>query len=149
LGQRSSFTDSRSGRLSLKMLELQEKGFGTWCAPGERFPEGTVTGLTEDPKVRNSSGGEEPPAAVTECSHPWCRYNNPTQQIEIDGCPYPDPRQRDWGDLAVTTGYFLALGVPLLRGRYFDQTDSAPAPRAAIISQTMAKKYWQDSDPAG
>jgi predicted permease len=104
--------------------------------------EAVLQSLRRLPNVRYAGAGERVPTQGGR--------NNPTRQIEIDGRSYPDPRQRDWGmDLAVTPGYFEALGVPLLRGRYFDQTDSAAAPRAAIISQTMAKKYWQDDDPVG
>ncbi|HEU4509991.1 MAG TPA: ABC transporter permease [Pyrinomonadaceae bacterium] len=46
-------------------------------------------------------------------------------------------------------GYFAAMGIPLLRGRTFDATDEINAPNAAVISQSLAQKYWPNEDPIG
>jgi putative ABC transport system permease protein len=48
-----------------------------------------------------------------------------------------------------SAGYFTAMGIPLLRGRFFEERDSGPAPDAAIISQSLARKYWPDEEPLG
>jgi putative ABC transport system permease protein len=49
----------------------------------------------------------------------------------------------------VTQGYFEALNIPLVRGRYFDQRDTASSAPVAIIDETMAKTYWPGEDPIG
>ena len=46
-------------------------------------------------------------------------------------------------------GYFAAMGIPVLRGRTFDQTDQVNSPNAAVVSQSFVKKYWPDEDPIG
>ncbi|HEX5474701.1 MAG TPA: ABC transporter permease [Vicinamibacterales bacterium] len=46
---------------------------------------------------------------------------------------------------AVTPGFFRAMRIPLLRGRYFTDADGAHAERVTIVNDTTAKKYW----PAG
>lgn len=48
-----------------------------------------------------------------------------------------------------TSEYFAAMGIPLLRGRTFDQTDKREAPNAAVISQSLARKYWPNEEPIG
>ena len=48
-----------------------------------------------------------------------------------------------------TAGYFTAMGIPLLRGRLFDNTDQPNAPNAAVISQSLVQKYWPNEDPLG
>jgi putative ABC transport system permease protein len=48
-----------------------------------------------------------------------------------------------------TGGYFAAMGIPVLRGRSFDQTDQVNAPNAAVVSQSFVKKYFADEDPIG
>jgi putative ABC transport system permease protein len=49
----------------------------------------------------------------------------------------------------VTPGYFEAMAIPLVSGRYFDQRDIATAAPVAIVDETMAKKYWPNDDPIG
>ena len=49
----------------------------------------------------------------------------------------------------VTPGFFSTLGIPLVKGRDFTVDDHAQAPRVAIISETMARRYWPDEDPIG
>jgi ABC-type lipoprotein release transport system permease subunit len=46
-------------------------------------------------------------------------------------------------------GYFAAMGIPVMRGRTFDQTDQVNAPNAAVVSQSFVKKYWPEEDPIG
>ena len=48
-----------------------------------------------------------------------------------------------------TSGYFQSLGIPLLRGRMFDQRDAADAPHVALISQSLAHDRWPNQDPIG
>ena len=49
----------------------------------------------------------------------------------------------------VFPGYFEAMGIRLVRGRYFDQRDNETAQPVAIIDETMAKTYWPKDDPIG
>jgi predicted permease len=49
----------------------------------------------------------------------------------------------------VFPGYFEALGIPLVRGRYFEQRDNEKGAPVAIIDETMAKTYWPKEDPIG
>jgi len=54
----------------------------------------------------------------------------------------------DWR--LVSPGYFRAMGIPLLRGRDFNDSDGPPPMREVIIvSQTTAKLFWGDADPIG
>jgi predicted permease len=46
-------------------------------------------------------------------------------------------------------GYFKALGIPLLRGRFFDERDGPEAPHVAVVSQSMARATWPNRDPLG
>ena len=48
-----------------------------------------------------------------------------------------------------TAGYFKALGIPLIRGRAFDERDSANAPHVALISESLARDRWPNQDPIG
>jgi predicted permease len=45
--------------------------------------------------------------------------------------------------------YFQAEGIPLLRGRFFRDSDTASAPLVVIVNRTLAEKYWPNQDPIG
>src|SRR5262249_30076460 len=50
----------------------------------------------------------------------------------------------DWQ--VVTPGYFETMGIRLVRGRFFAETDNVNAPVVAVISEAMAAKYWPNED---
>lgn len=49
----------------------------------------------------------------------------------------------------VNSGYFEALGIPLLDGRMFDARDTAEAPKVAIVDQRMVRRHFSGIDPLG
>jgi len=68
----------------------------------------------------------------------------------VDG--HADTPRDQWESLTWTTvsgDYFQALGVPLLRGRFFRDTDTRNAPPVVLINETMARRYWPGEDPIG
>jgi putative ABC transport system permease protein len=46
-------------------------------------------------------------------------------------------------------GLFQTLGVPLLRGRVFNEGDRADTPGVVIISKSLAQAAWPGEDPIG
>jgi predicted permease len=72
--------------------------------------------------------------------------------IAVDGRPDPTPADvaRDQASgRAVSADYLSTLGVPLIRGRHFDERDSPEAPRSVIINEMMARQHWPDGDAIG
>jgi putative ABC transport system permease protein len=49
----------------------------------------------------------------------------------------------------VTPGYFDTLGIPLLQGRAFTASDHAEAAGAAVVNETLAKRFWPGQSPLG
>lgn len=51
---------------------------------------------------------------------------------------------------AYVVGDFLrAMQIPLLRGRYFNETDTAGAPPVIVVNRTLADRYWPGQNPIG
>jgi putative ABC transport system permease protein len=50
---------------------------------------------------------------------------------------------------AVSPEYFQTLGIPLRRGRPLENRDVAQAPQAVLISESLAKREFGDTDPVG
>ena len=50
---------------------------------------------------------------------------------------------------SVTPCYFHLLGIPLLRGRLFNDADTDAAPQVAIVNESFARTFWPNQDPLG
>lgn len=63
----------------------------------------------------------------------------------------PDAVEEDeQADLRVITpGYLETLGIPILRGRSFDERDREDASPVVLINETMARRYWPSGSPVG
>jgi len=61
-----------------------------------------------------------------------------------------DPSRKGSADYRrASAGYFAAMRIPLLRGRTFNSTDKPNSPHVAVISQSLAQKYWPNENPIG
>ena len=74
--------------------------------------------------------------------------------ILMDFAPVHSPIRRGPDDpgahwMIASSGYFPSLGIVLQRGRLFTDTDDSLAPPVAIISESIARKYWPGKDPLG
>lgn len=50
---------------------------------------------------------------------------------------------------AVGVDYFRTLEIPLLEGRGFNENDTDTSPEVAIVSQSLARKYWPGKSAIG
>jgi putative ABC transport system permease protein len=50
---------------------------------------------------------------------------------------------------AASSGYFQAMRISLIQGRYFDESDGARTPRVAIVNEAAARQFWRNDDPIG
>jgi predicted permease len=118
------------------------RGVGLW----EIFP---VTGVTFErvweriqsiPGVRSAAAISRAPLSG----------NAMGMQFFIEGRPRPEPGQRQSAAyFAITPRYFETMKIPILRGRDFNQIDTASSPLVLIINKTMADRFWEGQDPIG
>jgi len=71
-------------------------------------------------------------------------------RIYIEGAPVPRPGE----DLrvayrAVSPEYFRTMGIPLLRGRNFNNDDRSGREGVVIVSESMARLFWPNEDAVG
>jgi putative ABC transport system permease protein len=50
---------------------------------------------------------------------------------------------------SVTPGYLRAMGIPVLRGRGIEEADRAETLPVAVVSQSLARRFWPNDDPIG
>jgi macrolide transport system ATP-binding/permease protein len=69
--------------------------------------------------------------------------------IAVDGY-VPAPDEQPTSDYnVVTPAYFSTLGIPFIAGRDFTRADEDTSAAVAIVSETMAQRYWPGLDPIG
>ncbi len=93
-------------------------------------------------------------AGVDSVSHansvPLGYFNNGGDTLIIDGAPAPaDPAASGAGYSVISPEYFNVMGIGILRGHAFTDSDDEHTRDVAIISQSTAKKYWPNQDPIG
>ena len=69
--------------------------------------------------------------------------------LAIDGRPPAAGEQSQVYTTAVAGDYFRAMGVPLLKGRLFDPSDTATSRQVVVVSRSAAQQFWPGSDPVG
>jgi predicted permease len=92
------------------------------------------------PGVRSAALGQQVPLGVESSA----------TEVAIDGYQAaPGEEALRIGSAIVSSHYFDAMGIPIVRGRAFDAGDTETAPRVAIVNEAMAAKYWPTRDPLG
>ncbi|MEO8658128.1 MAG: ABC transporter permease [Bryobacteraceae bacterium] len=72
----------------------------------------------------------------------------PNESIVTSDRPFAAVPQRHDRDL-VSDNYFQAMGIPLRQGRLFTSTEVPGGPAAAIVNETMARRFWPAENPLG
>jgi putative ABC transport system permease protein len=81
---------------------------------------------------------------------PMDRQGQASFGFSIVGNPPLPPGETTTADYAtVSPNYFHVMRVPLLRGRFFTEQDSPSNSNVAIISETLARRYFSNQDPIG
>jgi putative ABC transport system permease protein len=69
--------------------------------------------------------------------------------ITVEGGPQLAEELQDVEHDAVSPAYFSTLGIPLLSGREFREADGTAAPKVAIASEAMVKRFFPGRNPLG
>ena len=70
--------------------------------------------------------------------------------MQIEGyTPPPNEPELQVDQRIATNDYFRAMEIPLVQGRFFNDHDNREAPRAVLIDEKMAKRFWPGGDALG
>ena len=73
-----------------------------------------------------------------------------TDSFSIEGRPWPKGETAPNGPvLFVSPDYFAVLGIPLIRGRNFNEHDRLSSVPVTLINETFARRYFPNEDPVG
>jgi putative ABC transport system permease protein len=72
------------------------------------------------------------------------------QHFLVEGQPSAAPEAApEAGDILISEDYFRTLGIAIVKGRGFDRTDNEASRPVAVISETLARRYFPDRSPIG
>jgi putative ABC transport system permease protein len=86
--------------------------------------------------------------AATTSSLP-ANSSNQSRDVEIDGVPLDPQHPLDANYRAVSPRYLEALRIPILRGRGLSDTDREGSQPVAVISRSMASRFWPGKEAIG
>ncbi len=69
--------------------------------------------------------------------------------FQIEGRTFPPNALPNSEKCIVTPDYFRAMGVRLLRGRWFTESDGSSDHTVAIVNESLARRFWPNQDPIG
>jgi putative ABC transport system permease protein len=76
--------------------------------------------------------------------------SNSNETFVVDGYNPPKGAAMNLATPSVVAGdYFRTMDIPLLRGRFFTEGDTAKAQLVAIVNRKLAQHYWPNQDPLG
>ena len=68
----------------------------------------------------------------------------------IEGRPIAPGDTPPQAEMQIVSGsYFSTIGVPLMKGRTFNDHDRLETEEVVVISRSLAQRYWRDADPIG
>ena len=125
----------------LLMVRLDPRLVQYDTAQTKRFYELLLDRVGDAPGVQNAALTQNPPLGLEGFED---------LAFVPDGFQMPRDRERFTTPMdTVSDGYFQTMGVAILRGRGFLPTDTADAPRVAVVNDKFARHYWPDTDAVG
>lgn len=117
-------------------LDLKSLGYGE--KRGRSLQANLLAGLRGSPEIRFAALAEN---RVLSAFRVW-------RDVSLVQVPSPSEKYPIASDV-VSQGYFQTIGLPILRGRPFDDRDRPEAPPTAIVSERLAHFLWTSRDPLG
>jgi putative ABC transport system permease protein len=118
--------------------------------PEKSYPENSQIASFYDRLLRGSASLPGANAAALVTNSPTSNVDNETTFFTISGRPAIKASEAPSADLQISSpDYFTVLRIPLAAGRVFTYPDNANAARVAVISRSMAARYWPNGDELG
>jgi putative ABC transport system permease protein len=129
----------RPENVTLVSLMVPQSRYPTGAAQSELYRR-VLEGIRAHPEIQAAGVGFPRPL----------RGSRAAGTFYIEGRPSDNPADRASANIgSVSGGYFAAMGVPLIAGRTFRDSDVRDAPDVAIVNATLARKYWPGENVVG
>jgi predicted permease len=120
-------------------VELSDLRYPDWARRSEFFKQ-VLARAEAIPGVQAVAGIDAPPWSGAVASYTFNIEGRPP--VPSSERPIAEPH-------VVSPSFFRTMGIPLLRGRNFDDADDARHPGVILINETMARRFFPNEDPIG
>ncbi len=118
--------------------------------PEKSYPENSQIASFYDRMLRGSASLPGASAAALVTNSPASNVDNESTFFTINGRATAKASEAPSADLQISSSdYFSVLRIPLVAGRTYTLADNANAARVAVISRSMAARYWTNGDELG
>jgi len=118
--------------------------------PEKSYPENSQIASFYDGMLRGSASLPGASAAALVTNSPASNVDNEATFFTINGRATAKASEAPSADLQISSAdYFSVLRIPLVAGRTYTFADNANAARVAVISRSMAARYWPNGDELG
>ena len=120
-------------------------------APETRYPGASAAALFQ--RLEEAIAAAPGVSGVTVLNPPFLSNSGWNGDFDIEGEPPIQFKKGDMGQypnvMAVGRNFFSVAEIPILRGRAFGPQDTATSTSVAVINQSLARKFFPNSDPIG
>src|SRR5262249_12886165 len=125
--------------LSVMFVNVGAQGYSP--QRGAQFFRDTVEHVRQLPGVQSASWGEAVPQFSGQAA---------SRRLFPEGRELPQELRSLFVPFnGISPGYFATVGIPILKGRDFSETDREGTDLVAIVNETTARMFWPGEDPVG
>ena len=121
----------------------------TLMLPQDRYRGQDVPRIFDDPLLERVQHLPGVRSAAISTSLPLNSNFSSSGSFEIIGRAKDPKHPMNATVHAVSPSYFATLGIPVLRGRSFTESDGPGTPLGVVVNQEFVKKYFPNEDPIG
>ena len=125
-------------RLVMMSVDLTLNGFST--QRGKQFYSQILERISAIPGVESASVVANPPLSDSGMR---CTVK------DIEGYEFLGQARPNLDLNIVGAHYFRTMGIPMVQGREIGESDVEGAPQAAVVNESLARRYWPGRDPVG
>ena len=115
------------------------------------FPAGTAKDRLPQSYTQIKERLESHPGVIAACYFWPSIYDQGgwSVGIQAEGHPATPGEDNDVGAISAGPGFFEAIGLRLLQGRYLNAQDIAGKPPVVVVNQSLARSYFGNDSPIG
>src|SRR5215510_3549129 len=147
---------SAAGLFTMSLVRLQQENLGMRTdhviqfsiAPGmSRYSPAQTVALSD--KLRTSIAALPGVRSVSAAEIPVFTDRDVGANFTIQGYTPQENEDMHARENWVAPNYFSTMGISLLRGREFTDSDTSTSPKVALINESMAKRFFSSGDAIG